>query len=214
MQEIKAFNEKRAEIYWWLSSLFAKELTQTELDNYQSMEIRAFLTGLSTTDALRPCVEAFIDALNRLADRQDAQLELAADFCDLFLKTAKHGALPYASIYLTKSGLLNGEPAQKMQTWLNKYEIEVNQQLNEPADHLAIMLDFLGNMIIRANELEQESDMEQALLEQHRFLQEMLLPWLPAFASRAQECDAFGFYSSATTLLTTFCKLDSDYLVG
>ncbi|HAS6071322.1 TPA: molecular chaperone TorD [Vibrio vulnificus] len=214
MQEIKAFNEKRAEIYWWLSSLFAKELTQKELDKYQSMEIRAFLTGLAENDSLRPSIDDFVDALNRLVDRQDAQLELSADFCDLFLKTAKHGALPYASIYLTKDGLLNGEPAQKMDAWLQKHGVQVNQQLNEPADHLAIMLDFLGNLIIRSNELEQERHMEEAFVEQNDFLQEMLLSWLPSFAVRAKKCDEFGFYSSAIKLLVAFCKLDSDYLVG
>lgn len=214
MQEIKAFNEKRAEIYWWLSSLFAKELTQEELDKYQRMEIRAFLTGLSENDALRPSVNAFVDALNRLVDRQDAQLELAADFCDLFLKTAKHGALPYASIYLTKDGLLNGEPAQKMDAWLKKHGVQVNQQLNEPADHLAIMLDFLGNLIIRSNELEQDRHMEEAFIEQNAFIQEMLLSWLPSFSQRAAEYDEFGFYNSAIKLLVAFCMLDSDYLVG
>ncbi|ELP5728779.1 molecular chaperone TorD [Vibrio vulnificus] len=214
MQEIKAFNEKRAEIYWWFSSLFAKELTQEELDKYQSMEIRAFLSGLAENDTLQPSVDDFVDALNCLIDRQDAQLELAADFCDLFLKTAKHGALPYASIYLTKDGLLNGEPAQKMDAWLKKHGVQVNQQLNEPTDHLAIMLDFLGNLIIRSNELEQERHMEEAFVEQNDFLQEMLLSWLPSFAVRAKECDEFGFYSSAIKLLVAFCKLDSDYLVG
>ncbi|QSA19875.1 molecular chaperone TorD family protein, partial [Vibrio furnissii] len=29
--------------------------------------------------------------------RDDARLELAADFCDLFLKSDKDSALPYAS---------------------------------------------------------------------------------------------------------------------
>lgn len=48
------------------------------------MEIRAFLTGLAENDALRPSVNAFVDALNRLVDRQDAQLELAADFVTYF----------------------------------------------------------------------------------------------------------------------------------
>lgn len=42
MQEVKAFNEKRAEIYWWFSSLFAKELSEKELETYHSVEIRSF----------------------------------------------------------------------------------------------------------------------------------------------------------------------------
>lgn len=86
MQEIKAFNEKRAEIYWWFSSLFARELSQVELDKYHSAEIRSFLSGLAENDRLRVEVQQLVQTLNKLLDRQDAQLELAADFCDLFLK--------------------------------------------------------------------------------------------------------------------------------
>ena len=69
MQEIKAFNEKRAEIYWWLSSLYAKELTEDNLQQYHSAEIRSFLTGLGENSHLKPAIERVIDALNRLMDR-------------------------------------------------------------------------------------------------------------------------------------------------
>ena len=52
MKDTKAFNEQRAEIYWWLSSLFTKELTQDELDHYHSVEIRSFLTSLGQNETL------------------------------------------------------------------------------------------------------------------------------------------------------------------
>ena len=156
MQEIKAFNEKRAEIYWWLSSLYAKELTEDNLQQYHSAEIRSFLTGLGENSHLKPAIERVIDALNRLMDRDDAQLELAADFCDLFLKSDKESALPYASMYIGKSGLLNDQPATDMEKLMAEHGIEVEKGLNEPADHIAIELDFLGNLIIRSNELEQD----------------------------------------------------------
>ncbi|GAK85009.1 chaperone protein TorD [Vibrio ponticus] len=63
MQELKAFNEKRAEIYWWFSSLFAKELTEAELEQYQSPEIRGFLAGLGENPTLKPAVDRLVDAL-------------------------------------------------------------------------------------------------------------------------------------------------------
>ncbi|MDF2153680.1 molecular chaperone TorD [Vibrio sp. CAU 1672] len=214
MQEIKAFNEKRAEIYWWLSSLFAKELTEKELETYHSVEIRSFLTGLAENEALKPSVDNFVDALNRLQDRPDAQLELAADFCDLFLKTDKHGALPYASMYIGESGLLNDKPAAEMEKLMTAFGVRVDEHLNEPADHLAVELDFLGNMIIRSNELEQEKHMEDAFSKQHDFIQHQLLSWLPPFAAKCQQFDEFGFYASVAQLLIAFCKLDSQYLIG
>ena len=39
----------------------------------------------------------------------------------------------------------------------------LDENLKEPADHLAVELDFLGNMIIRSNELEQEKHILQAI---------------------------------------------------
>ena len=214
MQEIKAFNEKRAEIYWWLSSLFAKELTQESIDQYHSAEIRSFLTGLGENETLKPAVTKFIDALNRLMDREDAQLELAADFCDLFLKSDRDSALPYASIYLGKSGLLNDFPAKEMEELMQKHGVMVNKQLNEPADHIAIELDFLGNLIIRSNELESEDEMENALIQQDNFIHTQLLSWTPKFAEKCQTLDKFGFYSAITLLLVAFLQLDSSYLKG
>jgi TorA-specific chaperone len=214
MQEIKSFNEKRAEIYWWFSSLFARELSQVELDKYHSAEIRSFLSGLAENDRLRVEVQQLVQTLNKLLDRQDAQLELAADFCDLFLKSAKHGALPYASIYLDQSGLLNAEPARMMEKLMTEHGVRVSDTLNEPADHLAIQLDFLGHLIIRSNELEQERHMESAFAEQQQFIESMLLSWLPRFHQQCLQHDQFGFYASVAKLLIAFCKLDSDYLLG
>lgn len=214
MQETKAFNEKRAEIYWWLSSLFAKELTEAELQSYQSVEIRSFLSGLGENETLKPAVDTLVDALNRLQTREDAQLELAADFCDLFLKSDKHGALPYASMYIGSSKLLNGQPAKDMEKIMAEHGVSVNEDLKEPADHLAIQLDFLGNMIIRSNEAEQESQLEDAFAQQNEFIQSQLQSWIPQFQASCAEHDQFGLYASVASLLVAFCELDCSYLTG
>ncbi|MCK6261959.1 molecular chaperone TorD [Vibrio sp. ZSDE26] len=214
MQEIRTFNEKRAEIYWWLSSLFAKELTDKDLAQYQTPQIRSFLTGLGENSTLKPSIDKFVDALNRLLDREDAQLELSADFCDLFLKSDKDSALPYASMYIGKSGLLNDTPAKDVAELMAKHGVAVEESLNEPADHLAVELDFLGNLIIRSNELEQEKHLDEALIEQQQFINKYLLSWTPQFNEKCQQLDEFGFYSSVSELLCAFLELDCRYLLG
>lgn len=214
MEETKAFNEKRAEIYWWLSSLFAKELTTEEIEAYHSHEIRSFLAGLGENDGLKPAVDKLIDALNRLQDRADAHLELAADFCELFLTTDKTGALPYASMYIGESKLLNDKPAKEMAELMQSKGIGVKDGFNEPADHVAIELDFLGNMIIRSNELEKLEHINDALLEQKAFIETYLLSWFPQFSEKCVKLDDFGFYGAVTELLISFCKLDVTYLGG
>ncbi|WP_282177008.1 molecular chaperone TorD [Vibrio nereis] len=214
MQEIKAFNEKRAEIYWWLSSLLARELTQEGLEQYHSAEIRSFLSGLGENESLKPAVTKVVDALNRLLDRDDAQLELAADFCDLFLKSDKDSALPYASMYIGKSGLLDDKPAREIEALMQTRGITVDKNLNEPADHIAIELDFLGNLIILSNKLDNESELNSALEEQEHFIQQHLLSWAPQFSEKCQKLDKFGFYAAIVQLLVSFLELDCRYLNG
>ncbi len=214
MQEVKAFNEKRAEIYWWFSSLFAKELTDKDLEAYHSAEIRRFLAGLGENESLKLAVDNLIDALNRLQERENAQFELAADFSELFLKTDMYSALPYASVYIGESGLPNDKPAKEMAMLMTDFGVQIDDKLNEPADHLAVELDFLGNMIIRSNEYEQEKHMEDAFIQQNHYINKHLMTWLPQFSAKCQQSDKFGFYASVAQLLVAFCKLDSAYLVG
>ncbi|KLV08720.1 molecular chaperone TorD [Photobacterium ganghwense] len=214
MKELIAFNEQRAEFYWWMSSLFARELTAEDIAQYQDGEMLTYLSGLGMTEELKQPVDAFRDAIHRLGQRADAQLELAADFCGLFLSTPKSGALPYASMYVGESGLMNDKPAQDMNQLLDEYGIAQRKDFNEPADHLAIELDFLGNLIIMANQQKTEADAEPQMQAQLHFLENMLLNWLPAFTSAAKARDPFGFYAAAASLLLAFCRLDTNFLKG
>ncbi len=212
MREVKAFNEQRAEIYWWFSGLFAKALTKKELDAYHSVEIRSFLAGLGENKSLKFAVENLVDALNRLQKRQDAQLELAADYSQLFLNKEKFGALPYASMYVGQSASHNDNPADEMTKLMADFGVHGEDKLNEQTDHIAIQLDFLGHMIIRSNEFEQEKHMEEAFIKQNHFIEHRLLSWLPQFSATCRQLDKFGFYASVAQLLVAFCKLDRTYL--
>ena len=214
MQDIKAFNEKRAEINWWLSSLLAKELSAEVLEEYHSPQIRSFLAGLGENQHLRPHVNRLVNALNRLLDRSNAQLELAADFCNLFLKSDKDSALPYASIYIGHSGLLNDQPATEMENLMLQHQIKVNKVINEPADHIAVELDFLGHLIICSNQLKQSKELEASMQEQAQFINKHLLTWIPSFVDRCKKIDDFGFYASVTEILLAFIKQDYCYLKG
>ncbi|MFO4669020.1 molecular chaperone TorD [Vibrio cholerae] len=211
MQELKILNEKRAEIYWWLSSLFFKELSEQDIARYHSAEVRTFLSGLADEQSLNREVKHLVEALNRLQDRQDAQLELAADFCDLFLKSDRDSALPYASVY-TDKGLLNGKPAQQMRELLGAHGVKVEQNLNEPEDHLAIQLDFLAHLAISANQIEHSAQLSLALQAQSDFISQHLLTWLPAFAERCTQFDSFGLYSAAARLALAFIQQDKHCL--
>ncbi len=214
MQEFIEFNEQRAQVYWWLSSLFAKELTDTDLTHYQTT-LQNFLNALAEHPDLTDSVHQLKSSIAAQALRQDGQLELAADFCGLFLGDPKTGALPYASIYLGESGALNDKPAQAMLTWLDRFDVVTQGDFSRvPQDHIAIELDLLGNLIIQANQTDDSEKQEESMQNQLDFMQTMLIPWVPLFASRCQEHDPFGFYASAAKLLTKFIEIDVLFLQG
>ncbi|CAM4029047.1 molecular chaperone TorD [Vibrio neonatus] len=212
MQELKQFNEQRAEIYWWFSSLFSKELTQDELIAYQTPEVRGFINGLAENETLATAAKRLLGALERLQLRPNAQLELSANFYDLFLASDKQTAQPCASVYIDENKALNGTPAQQMTQVMLEHGIEVDKCFNEPADHLAVELDFIGNLIMRSNALEMESHLEAALSEQKSFIEQHLLNWIPQFSANCTKYDEFGFYSAVAELLVKFCEIDCRYL--
>lgn len=51
-------------------------------------------------------------------------------------------------MYLTETAQLYGEPHLKMQTEFKKQGLAIDPQFNELADHIAVQLDYLGNLII------------------------------------------------------------------
>ncbi|MCP4954218.1 molecular chaperone TorD [Photobacterium aquimaris] len=214
MQEFIAFNEQRAEIYWWMSSLFARELTDADLHEYHGGEMYTFLSGLGMTEELKAPVDSFRAAIKKSHARNDEQLELAADFCGLFLSTPKSGALPYASMYVGTTGLLNDKPAQEMHELMASFDITQRKDFNEPADHLAIELDFMGNLIIMGNQQQTEEQREALMQSQLSFIDTMLLNWLPLFVKECHRHDQFGFYAAAANLLLAFCMLDKKFLAG
>ncbi|WP_186793191.1 molecular chaperone TorD family protein, partial [Salmonella enterica] len=83
----------------WLALLFFREVDDEGLIQLQSAEIADWLALLKRQAALAASVALLEQKIAALSLRQDAQLELAADFCGLFLMTDKKSALPYASQY-------------------------------------------------------------------------------------------------------------------
>lgn len=210
------FHQMRADFYWWMSTLFARELSEQDIKEHQSEGMERYYAELASTPALQPQVDAFREAVNRAANREEAQLELAADYCELFLGAAKSGALPYASVYLCKDQLLNGAPAKEMDAWLERYGVKKQEAIVEPSDHLAIILDFLGNLIVADGDDAPDADenLEARLAVQAEFIDTQLMSWLPVFSYTLNEKDKFGFYRNAAALLQAFVKLDQSYLKG
>ena len=212
MDELTQLCQTRSEIYWWLSTTLATELSDEQLGKYQSAEIQAFLQGLAATPALTAPVEKLISSLAAANLRNDARLELCADYAQVFLGNSKSSAPPYESVFTSENGHLMQEAYQQMTALLDEHNININDKYSEPADHIAIQLDFMGNLILKTLDSESEDAIRAHFALQHDFLQTHLLNWLGDFEMKVKACDKFGFYAAVVALLLAFAQLDSDWL--
>ncbi len=145
--------------------------------------------------------------LDKMLSRDDILLELAADYCTLFLRDQVSGALPYASIYLSNQELHDSEYAIKIGEMIKNCGFLLNEDFNDLGDHISIELEFFSRLI----DLPNEGNHGKQTLSQNFFIDNILLSWLPEFASRCSKKDTFGFYSASAMLLLKFCEMDSYY---
>lgn len=197
--------QRQAVLCQWFSTLMFKEPDDATLAAYQAGDAAPLLNWLSE-DGLQSEAGALQSAIAGLSVFEHPRLELAADFATLFLSDARHSAAPYASCYLTERGGFMAEPAQRMAARLANAGVSLPEHVKEPADHLAVMLDYLAGGY---RQLAEQNDKAQTttLTGIGQFLEQELCNWLPAFHQRCQHSSvASPFYPALATLITAFCR--------
>lgn len=205
--EVNPVDQVRSTIYQLLSSLFAKEIDHKTLHDLTSDQAKQFWAQLGSEAEFKADVDVLVAELATLnTDR--ALLELAADYCGLFLVGTKHSASPYASLYLdnkpAKKGdepLLFGEQHQQMTQFLKQSQLQVQSEFPEPADHLAVILAYVAHLCTHSDEA-----------EQHSFIKANLANWLGNFVAKVTEVDTGNFYQALARLTYSWVKSDAEWL--
>lgn len=202
--------ESESVVCRWLATLFSTELTSDMLSRYSKGEAAPILELLRHEYALEAEVKRLENALGGLTVLASAQLELAADFAELFLVDARTSAPPYASFWNDGERLFQSETAQRMAKRLAQSGFSVTREFNEPADHLAIMLEYLAFRCERLAGLG-KGDRSEEFEYTREYLRNELCNWLPAFASRCnQATTASDFYPAIAALTAGYCRQLAD----
>ncbi|AOV98157.1 molecular chaperone TorD [Edwardsiella hoshinae] len=194
-------------LYAWLAGLFAREQDETQLAHLQSSETRDWLAMLAQQPTLAPAVNALRQALNALAHRPDARLELAADFAGLFLLSQKRAALPYASCYQGERARFCQSACDEMHRLLSQAGMQLSADFPEPEDHLAIFLELLSHLHFASLTPAEASPAQGEPLRQRTLT--LLLTWLPEFDELCRQHDPFGLYAALSQLLLALVRLDA-----
>ena len=214
--ELMSENQARAVVYNFLSSLFAKEVNQDLVSQLTSAQGQSFLSALALEPTLAPSIKVISAELAQL-NSKESLLELAADFCGLFLVDGQTSVSPYAGQYITNdlsnSDLSNGEATkdkrkadkvqvfgelhQSMTEFLTTSNMQIHSDFPEPADHIAVMLAYLGHLCLSAS-----------IDDQISFIETYLMTWLSHFTQQVTKHDAGHFYTAVAELTLAWSKLE------
>lgn len=182
----------------WLSWSFARELDLDALQVYDSGGAAPLFVYLARHQNLVASLNRLERTINTWSDFDDPRLELAADYATLFLSSGDAGAPLYASCYMSP-GHLFGPPHDRMTRRLEVVELATSILPGEPADHLALMLDYLAHCFAAHNSA---PPTPLPFEEPGEFIRSELLTWLPAFQERAERVQVASDTHKALIALT------------
>lgn len=193
-------NNARNSVYQLLSSLFAKEINRAMLEELNGDNAQAFWAQLATQPEFEHYVKTIVDTLANL-NTDDDLLELAADYCGLFLVGNKHSASPYASLYIgDKEPTIFGPQHQQMLTFLQEKQLQLHSDFSEPADHIAVILAYAGHLSLSADEAHQLS-----------YLKMNLANWLSHFVAQVEKTDQGVFYTAVAKLTLAWVNSEIEW---
>ncbi len=130
----------------------------------------------------------------------------------IFINPATMSAVPYASHYLSSTGLLMGDVTFS----LRKRYIELGYVLDDRTfseDHVGVELELiylLAAKTINALNEGDNSKLKELVKNQRDFIKDHMLRWIPAFCSAIKNnTSEDSFYYNLATLLESFLKDDA-----
>jgi len=169
----------------------------------------ALTEALETVDLSADQVAAALEESN--GDLQALQVEHTR----LFINGVPHVlAPPYASVY-EDGGQLMGQSAARALRAYQEAGLMLSAAVHALPDHLAVELEFMFYLGREEVEADEQGDAAQADVMRQRsvvFLNECLLPWVPAWRQHVEESARLAFYPALARLAEAWLRTDAEYL--
>jgi len=137
----------------------------------------------------------------RLAAGRASVESLDDEYHDLFIGIARGELVPYGSWYMT--GFLMDQPLAVLRRDLAELGFERQENIKEPEDHVAALLETMGLMI---------SDGDVSVDTQRRFFQSHMGPWMKTFFLDLQKASSARFYRAVGQFGEQFIEFERQYL--
>lgn len=137
----------------------------------------------------------------RLAGERATVEALDDEYHDLFIGIGRGELVPYGSWYMT--GFLMDKPLAVLRRDLAELGFERQEDVKEPEDHAAALLETMGLMIASG---------ETTIDTQRRFFQSHVGPWMKTFFLDMQKAEKARFYRAVGQLGEQFIDFETKYL--
>ena len=212
--------------YNLLKRVFLEEPSKDFLEIIAKDKLLDFFPGRENRGLVKTGSELTGGYLKEVSIDENIVNDLVADYNHLFVIAQKKSekitplgmrdnAPPYESVYRAKKPLVFQEETMKVRREYMKHGLLPKNFMQEPDDHIAFELDFMGHLIKTAlDHLEKDKvkETKEFLKTQERFLQEHLLKWVPIFSTQMEKTAQTDFYRGFAKMLDGFLKWDGKQL--
>lgn len=221
---------RRAELYRWFAGLLASRLDPVLLAAYRKGPGRTVLDNLRADPPLQAGATRIEAALDAEVDDGALAKALGRDFTALF---EEGRASPRASDWHEGVAVAQGgedapevrrDPLSLMKALLRHTGFGLRPSLPSEPDHVAVQLDVMAQLVEEGMAAWRKAgakdcpptapQMAASWHQQRAFLDEHLLPWLPAFRDACAAHDPDGFYAGVAMLLAAYVERDRDYVAA
>jgi TorA maturation chaperone TorD len=168
------------------------------LRNAPDADVLAYCLSLDTTDQ-KSELGAAVNTLVLAAKHSDPQ-RLKEEFHELFIGLGRGELVPYGSWYQT--GFLMERPLGQLRADLAKLGFERSDDVHEPEDHIAALMEVMAMLIYEGAPQEQ----------QRLFFETHISSWAKDFMNDLSVAETATFYRSVERLGSAFVAIESQYL--
>ncbi len=202
----------RTAMFNMLAGLYFEPLSTDEIETMAQTDLRQY-------SADNELIESGFNDITRFLRKRHSgtQQMLAVDYTSSFGGTKSYKgkvSVPYASVFLSESGLLNQEPRNKVYFAYREEQLAVSNK-SIPADHLSFELEFMGILSERASKALEVGDDGRALelfQMSKDFLNEHVLTWFPLLKDLALHIITTRFYRGVLDVTQGYFELDLEVL--
>lgn len=186
------------EVFRLLSACFYEPEKQLFLDENLCLNLSALLKPINLMMS-----EDALNMQNALIEIEEKILQV--DHAALFIGPFELAAPPYGSIYLEDGNQVIGESTIQVQRIYDEVNLRVD--LKEPADHIAIELEFMSYLFgMELNAIQNDKKKEQIRLRslQKSFFLDYMNPWIPELCQKIETNAETDFYKLHASILRRF----------